>query len=87
MDKRTEVLGLVSGALTTSSFLPQVVAVWRMAPKPAADISMLMYGILLVGIVGWIVYGFRIKSWPVKIWNVLSLLLALAVFSYKLIYG
>ena len=86
-EKRTELLGLISGAMTTFSFLPQVIAVWRLAPSPAPQVSMTMYGVIMVGVAGWIIYGFRIRSRPVVGWNILTLLFSLAIFSYKLIYG
>ena len=87
MNRTTEMIGLTSGALTTFSFVPQAIAVWRRVPNPVPDVSLATYVVLAVGIVGWIVYGIRIGSFAVKIWNIITLGLALAILAYKIIYG
>ena len=83
----TDRLGFVTGALTTLSFMPQVYQVWASKPIPATAISLPMYIIFVVGISGWLVYGVRIKSTPVVVWNAITLVLAASVLAYKLMYG
>ena len=41
-------LGLVAGALTTISFIPQVLKIW--VSKSAEDVSYLMFGVFSVGV-------------------------------------
>lgn len=82
-----EILGLFSGTCTTSSFVPQVISLWRHAPKPASDIPVLMYIVLNIGVLGWLIYGLLTKSRPVWIANAVTLVLAVSILVYKCIYG
>lgn len=86
-DKATELIGLISAALTTLSFVPGVIAVWRLRPAPAIAISTPMYLALSLGIIGWIIYGFRIKSNPVICANIITISFALSILLYKFLYG
>jgi MtN3 and saliva related transmembrane protein len=85
--KKAEALGLVAGAITTSSFVPQVLTLWRIHPKPAPDVSLEMYIAMVAGSILWATYGFWIRSLAVKVWNIIGLGLTLLVLAYKLIYG
>lgn len=87
MNRRTEMLGFVSGAFTTFSFVPQAIAVWRRVPRPVPDVSLATYVVLTFGIAGWILYGIRISSFAVKLWNIITLCFALSILAYKIIYG
>jgi len=78
------ILGLLAGALTTSSFLPQVVKSWK--TKSTGDVSMGMFLLLAVGIFTWGVYGFMIGSLPVVVANTLSFILSVIMIVFKLIY-
>lgn len=84
---KTDILGYVSATLTTASFVPQVISVWSIQPAPATVVSLRMYEILTAGIVGWLIYGVRSKSWPIAIANGVTLLLALSIIVYKVKYG
>jgi MtN3 and saliva related transmembrane protein len=53
-------LGLCSGALTTFSFLPQVMRAVRTGST--GDLSWLWLVLLLAGAVGWLSYGLAISS-------------------------
>ena len=44
----TEAIGFLAAFLTTVSFIPQVIQVWR--SKHTQDISLGMYGIFVVGV-------------------------------------
>lgn len=78
------ILGLVGGALTTSSFLPQVIKSWK--TKSTGDVSMWMFLLLTVGILIWMVYGFMIGSLPVVVANAGSLILSVTMIIFKIIY-
>jgi len=77
-------LGLVAGALTTASFLPQVIKSWK--TKSTGDVSIGMFIILSVGIFGWGVYGFLIGSFPVVLANAISFILSGLMIIFKVIY-
>jgi MtN3 and saliva related transmembrane protein len=48
-------VGLVAGALTSTSFLPQIVRGWK--TKRLADVSPAMLGVMFTGLVLWEAYG------------------------------
>ena len=78
------ILGFLGGALTTSSFLPQVIKSWK--TKSTGDVSMWMFLLLTIGISIWMVYGFMIGSLPVVVANAGSLILSVIMIIFKLIY-
>jgi MtN3 and saliva related transmembrane protein len=74
-------VGTFAGAMTTLSFLPQVVRVWKR--RSAADLS---YGYLLAfatGVAAWFIYGLIIRSVPVVVTNIVTLALVLAIAAMK----
>jgi MtN3 and saliva related transmembrane protein len=85
--KRVEILGLLAGICTTSAFVPQVYTVWSMKPTPAASISLPMYIFFIIGVIGWAVYGVKIKAQSIIIMNSITAILALSILVYKCIYG
>lgn len=78
------ILGMVAGTLCTISFLPQLVKIWK--SKSAKDISMGMFIIFSIGISLWILYGFFIKSFPIVVANLATLLLAFIIIIMKVKY-
>jgi MtN3 and saliva related transmembrane protein len=48
-------VGLVAGALTSTSFVPQIVKGWR--TKKLADVSPGMLGVMFAGLTLWEAYG------------------------------
>jgi MtN3 and saliva related transmembrane protein len=81
----TELFGYLAATLTTVSFIPQVIQVWR--SKHTKDISLGMYSIFTVGIGVWLVYGILLGSMPIIIANCVTLVLAGSVLAMKLRYG
>jgi MtN3 and saliva related transmembrane protein len=78
------ILGLVAGSLTTLSFIPQVIKIWR--SKHARDISSGMFSIFSLGVLLWLIYGIQIESLPVIIANALTLGLSLVILAFKIKY-
>jgi MtN3 and saliva related transmembrane protein len=76
------ILGLMAGVLTTTSFLPQIIKAWK--TKSTRDISLAMFIVLCCGMLLWIIYGVLIKSIPVIITNVMTVVLVLIVIFLKL---
>ncbi|MEV4320582.1 SemiSWEET transporter [Actinocrispum sp. NPDC049592] len=67
------VLGLFAGALTTLSFLPQVIRTIR--TRSARDLSWLWLLMMSAGIGAWFVYGLLGSDVPVMAANGLTLVL------------
>lgn len=80
----TNVIGLLAGALTTSSFFPQLIKVWK--TKSVKDVSLWMFIMLCTGLLLWIVYGFLIHSLPVIITNAVTFVPAWSILVLKLKY-
>jgi MtN3 and saliva related transmembrane protein len=85
--KRIEILGLLAGICTTSALVPQVFTVWNMRPTPAVSVSLPMYIIFLGGVVGWAIYGYKIRAQSMVITNSITSILALSILVYKCLYG
>lgn len=81
----TELFGYLAATLTTVSFVPQVIQVWR--TKHTKDISLGMYSIFTAGIAVWLIYGVLLGSMPIIIANSITILLAGSVLAMKLKYG
>jgi MtN3 and saliva related transmembrane protein len=78
-------IGFIAAILTTISFVPQIVKVWR--TRRTHDISVGMYSLFTLGVGLWLVYGIRIESWPVIVANLVTLLLAASILGMKLRFG
>ena len=78
-------LGYVAAFLTTISFVPQVVKVFR--ERRTTGISLAVYALFTVGVALWLVYGLLIGSWPVSVANAAAFVLACAVLVMKLRFG
>ncbi len=80
-----EILGLVAGAITTGSFVPQVVRVYRI--RSAREISLFFTILFLVGDLTWMAYGIYLKELPIILWNICGASLAGALMVAKYRYG
>jgi MtN3 and saliva related transmembrane protein len=77
-------IGYAAGALTTISFLPQLIKTWRC--RSAREIS---WGLLLVfaaGVTLWLLYGLELRSAPIIVANVATLILVLLILGLKAYY-
>ena len=77
-------IGLVAGLLTTTAFIPQVWKIYR--TKSGKDISGRMFSLFSFGIVLWLVYGILLKSVPLILSNVVTLILSLTILWLKIRY-
>jgi len=80
-----EALGLIGGALTTCSLIPQLIRVFKL--RSAYEISLIFTLLLLIGIILWIAYGIYFKHLPIILWNAASLALVAGLLYAKLKYG
>ena len=78
----TVALGLLAGGLTTVSFIPQVLKIWK--TRSAEDVSLKMFLALCVGVALWLVYGFIKKDTAILVTNGFTLVLASAILGMKL---
>ena len=79
-----DIIGFAAGALTTISFLPQIIKAWK--TKHTSDISLGMFVILTTGIFLWLAYGILINSLPIIIANAVTLMLVATMLILKIIY-
>ena len=82
---RIELIGYVAATLTTASFVPQALLIYR--TRNVTGISLGMYGAFTVGIALWLVYGLLLRAWPIVGANLVTLVLALAILSMKIRYS
>jgi MtN3 and saliva related transmembrane protein len=78
-------VGVVAGALTTISFLPQTIKTWK--TKSTKDISLEMFLCFCLGVILWVIYGFYTHNLPVFMANFVTFLLAFPILVCKLKYG
>lgn len=79
-----ETVGFVAGALTTASFLPQLVAVYRQ--KSAKDLSWSYLAMFTTGVSLWEVYGFMLSAPPIIAANAVTLALLGCIMALKIKY-
>jgi MtN3 and saliva related transmembrane protein len=75
-------VGVIAGLCSTASFTPQVLKVWRDPDTKA--ISLRMYLVTVTAFALWIGYGIMIGSWPIMIFNTLSLVLSGLILFVKI---
>ncbi len=79
-----EMVGFLAGAITTFSFLPQLIAVYRQ--KSAKDLSWLYLATFTAGVGLWLTYGLMLSAPPIIVANVVTLALLAAIMTLKVKY-
>ena len=79
------ITGLIAGACTTISFIPQILKIIK--TRKVRDISGAMYTVLTTGVFLWLVYGIFLRELPIILANGVSLVLCLGILVMKFIYG
>ena len=77
----TEILGLTAGTITSITFLPQVIQVYK--TKSAKDISLSMVLLLTVGVAMWLAYGILILNAAIIYTNSMVLAMAIILLYFK----
>ena len=77
-----DILGYSAGAITSLTFLPQVLKTWKL--KSAKDVSLLMFVIAAINEVMWTVYGILLNNWVIILTNIIVLVMALTMIYLKL---
>ena len=78
------IVGYIAGALTTISFVPQVLRAWKL--KETRDLSLAMLILFAAGILLWTWYGIWTESLPIIVANVITFLLILVLLGLKFRY-
>ena len=77
-------LGTAAGTLTTIAFVPQVWKTWK--SRSAADLSLGMWTLFSTGVALWTAYGLMLGAMPIICFNAITLVLALSLVVFKLVY-
>lgn len=79
-------LGASAGAVTTLTFLPQVIKTWK--DKSAKDISLLMFVIAVVNEAMWITWAALLDpvNWTIIATNAILMIMALTMIFFKYRY-
>lgn len=78
------ILGLIAGALTSASLLPQVIKSWK--TKTTKDLSLGTFALWETSVALWVIYGVILGEFPLILWNSVTLCLISAMIILKLKY-
>jgi MtN3 and saliva related transmembrane protein len=76
-----KILGLMAGTITSITFIPQVLQIWK--TKSAKDISILMLSLLIIGVSLWLAYGIVVKDIAIIYTNSMVLAMSLLMLYFK----
>ncbi len=78
------IVGYIAGALTTLSFVPQVIRAWTL--KETRDLSLAMLILFALGVLLWTLYGVWTGSMPIIAANIVTFILILVLLWMKIRY-
>jgi MtN3 and saliva related transmembrane protein len=76
-----QILGLAAGTITSITFLPQVIQIWK--TKSAKDLSLQMLLLLILGVTMWLSYGLLVKDAAIIYTNSMVLIMSLVMLYFK----
>ena len=74
-----EFFGYFAAILTTVAFLPQLIKTLK--TKKADDVSLVTLIMFIIGLLSWIIYGYKISSFPILVANLITFILNLFISS------
>ena len=80
-----DLFGFLAAILTTIAFLPQLYKTWE--TKSADDVSLVMLILFITGLVCWIIYGFKIDSFPILVANIITFIFNFSILTLKISYN
>ena len=80
-----EIFGYIAAILTTAAFLPQLIKTLK--TKKADDVSLITLIMFIIGVLCWIIYGYKISSIPILIANLITLLLNFLILISKIYFS
>ena len=78
----TDAVGYVAACLTTVSFVPQAIKVYRTGDT--SSISLWMFLLFNVGVFTWLYYGILINELPIILANVITMFFSLYILFVKI---
>ena len=79
-----EFFGYFAAILTTAAFLPQLIKTLK--TKKADDVSLITLIMFICGVGSWIIYGYKISSFPILVANIITFILNLFILISKIYY-
>ena len=79
-----DLLGYSAGAITSLTFLPQVIKTWKL--KSAKDVSLWMFIIAALNEIMWVWYGILLNNWVIISTNLAVLIMSVTMIGFKLKY-
>jgi MtN3 and saliva related transmembrane protein len=83
--RASDLIGSIAGTLTTISFIPQVVKVWR--SRSAHDLSIGMFLAFSAGVACWLAYGIVKQDVPVIVANAVTFALSFSILAMKVAFA
>ena len=80
-----EIFGYIAAILTTAAFLPQLIKTLK--TKKADDVSLITLVMFNIGVLSWIIYGYKISSIPILLANLITLILNLLILISKIYFS
>ena len=80
-----DIFGYLAAILTTAAFLPQLIKTLK--TKKADDVSLTTLIMFIIGVLSWIIYGYKISSTPILIANLITLILNLLILISKIYFS
>ena len=80
-----ECFGYFAAILTTVAFLPQLIKTLK--TKKADDVSLITLIMFIIGVLSWIIYGYKISSLPILIANLITFILNLLILISKIYFS
>ena len=81
----TDLFGYFAAILTTAAFLPQLIKTLK--TKKADDVSLVTLIMFISGVGSWIIYGYKISSFPILLANIITFILNLLILISKIYYA
>lgn len=75
-------IGYLAAFFTTVSFLPQAILTIR--TKDTQSLSLSMYTLFTLGVLGWLIYGVCIANKAIIFANSITFLLAASILAFKI---
>jgi MtN3 and saliva related transmembrane protein len=76
-----QILGYAAGTITSITFLPQVIQIYK--TKSAKDLSLQMLLLLIAGVLMWLCYGILIKDAAIIYTNSMVLAMSFIMLYFK----
>jgi MtN3 and saliva related transmembrane protein len=77
-----KLLGLAAGTISSITFLPQVIRIWK--TRSAKDLSLSMLSLLILGVSMWLAYGIIVKDVAIIYTNSMVLTMSFVMLFFKL---